>query len=138
MRRQEEHAEVKMILVAYTLDIAIVIARWLLITFQTLAQDGYPRKLYEDICAAYGSNYSECETDEYENAFSRVLGDFLLKARKSAFAVLDCDSSSEGGDRARKLFFMRHHDRWIVQHEKIGSFPSAEFKAGLIEDVLIL
>jgi hypothetical protein len=40
------------------------------------------------------------ETDEYENAFSRVLGDFLSKARKSAFAVLDCDSSSEGGDRA--------------------------------------
>jgi hypothetical protein len=78
MHRGEDDSGIACTLETYSIVIAVVC-----LTFRplaTLAQDGYPRKLYEDICAAYGSNYSEpCETDEYENAFSRVLGDFLFE-----------------------------------------------------------
>jgi hypothetical protein len=38
--------------------------------------------------------------------FLEFLVIFFSKARKSAFAVLDCDSSSEGGDRARKFLLV--------------------------------
>jgi hypothetical protein len=67
----------------------------------------------------------------------RVLGDFL-RARKSAFAVLDCDSSSEKRWSVRgKLFYASPTDGSFPFWKKIGNLPFSYASSGDDEDVVV-
>jgi hypothetical protein len=107
-------------------------------------EGSYGRELYESVYReAYGADFAAPRaTPGLASAFRRALGDHLfeelkrLSPEERPFHWL-LVPTSETDTKCRRVLFVRHDDRWLVQHERDWklAFAYAEVDAG-DEDVM--